>query len=184
MNIFKNLIEDIRGALVNPYKDGARHAAVPNKIIFIDPKKLKDPDMSKNVAYLRKSLESQMPGVTGKPSDPDSYLTDDDLEDIITISPIQGPFAVRADFNGKTIGLVNMPDSDVDNKSKLMPLLTGVPLEKMRHIPGPNYLWQRAVSVHEGEHVNQPDANEKLSADEQDLITLRKETGSDKAMIK
>jgi len=138
--------------------------------------------MAKNVATLRRQLEKQMPASPANPAMP-NYVSDADLEDLVKLATSKGPFAVKGEFNGQPIGLINKQDRDIDHKNELMPLIADIPLEKIKPIPGPDYLWDEAVGIHEGVHINQPEIDPSLPAAEIQRLTIQHEAESDKAAI-
>jgi hypothetical protein len=179
----KHVIEDFRSIFVNSYKDGVESTVQgPMKVFYLDPNNYKDPDEAKNIARLRADLEKQQPGVTGKPGDA-GYLSDEDAKSLIELSLNQGPFAVRGEVNGKPVGIVNLQDKAIDHKNELVPMLTGVPLEKLVRIPGSDYQWDKAVGIHEGAHLNQFVIDPNWTPDERLKKVMERESMSDRAVL-
>ncbi|HTK84203.1 MAG TPA: hypothetical protein VL625_03875 [Patescibacteria group bacterium] len=183
MDDLVSLVKQVEHLAINDYKAGVREALPKDvKPVYINPNELKNPDMAKNVAHLRKSLEKQMPGITGKPGDPD-YLSDADLAEMVALSTTRGPFEINANFNGQKIAIVNTQDKSLDNKNKIMPVIAHIPRDQLKPPPGPDWMWDKAIGIHEGTHAKQADVDPNLPAPEQLRLTIQREAESDRAAI-
>ena len=160
----------------DPFEDGVKHAT-SHKVIFVDPKKLSDPDMAKNIAVLRDSIERQFPGFSRGESD-------DILKAFIERACKEGPYTQKIEVGGAIVGVVIKPTSALDHINKIIPFETGISLENMRKIPGDNYIWQKFFGVHEGAHVNGIPIVPPYDTDEKRLEALQSEINSDRAGIK
>jgi hypothetical protein len=147
----KQALEYLRSKVVaDSFKDGVK-SVTPHEIIFIDPNELRDPDMRVNIKKFRKLFEND-PSAEGIKDIPDFfielYITDRILKN--------GPFFDPNDYKGQRLNLVNMLADSIKGKEKFISAMTGVPAEKLRPVPGDDYLWNKAFGIHEGAHVNQP----------------------------
>lgn len=159
----------------DPFEDGVA-LATPHKVIFVDPKKLNDPDMAKNVAVLRESIERQFPGFSRGESD-------DVFVDFIERASKAGPYAQKIEVNGSIVGVIVKPTTALDHIDKIVHFETGIPSENMRRIPGDNYIWQKFWGIHEGGHINDILIDPPFDTDEKRLQALQAEIHSDRLGI-
>ncbi|MEZ5919509.1 MAG: hypothetical protein R3D66_06340 [Alphaproteobacteria bacterium] len=62
------------------------------------------------------------------------------------------PFAVVTKQGGSVSCLVQRLSEDYDEKEEIAVHISGIPLSRLKPVPGTNELWQSAVGIHEGAH--------------------------------
>lgn len=201
-----DIFQEIGEAFRDDFEAGVE-AAFEGHVVYLDPESYDSDDPDRNMREFLEDLEEQIPNFDRNAFE--RALKDQtgnehyDLEDVLELTQVNGPFAASIKYNGEVVQIVNRgtvvfdpsdpsrrinidPESyDPDiigpqEKHNLASIFSGIPAEALQNLNIDGDDLARFIGYHEGIHLNEP-----IRANNDDPIeTLNREVRADHAAMK